>query len=162
MHPSPGNHRHIRTSTTASSSPSSLGSEINLSRQLTTIRRFLTATCICSPISIDTTNLQPKWKQRTGGTHAARASRTFNLAVLSRGSFARACAGGTGTCSHLSQWNVQSERWGKEERDIRQEQRAPATVFSVAAFSHVQLRADCLPQEPGCGGSVMPEIKGCL
>ena len=41
---------------------------------------------------------------------------------------------------------------GREGRDIRHEQRAPATVFSVAAFSHEQLRADCLPQEPGGGG----------
>ncbi len=32
--------------------------------------------------------------------------------------------------------------------DIRHEQRAPATVFSVVAFSQVQLRADCLPHEP--------------
>lgn len=29
----------------------------------------------------------------------------------------------------------------------RHEHRAPATVFSVFAFSQVQLRADCLPQE---------------
>ena len=41
---------------------------------------------------------------------------------------------------------------GKVGRDIRHEQRAPATVFSVEAFSHVQFRADCLPQEPGGGG----------
>ena len=47
---------------------------------------------------------------------------------------------------------------GKEGRDIRHEQRAPATAFSVAAFSHVQLRADCLPQEPGRGVSVKPRI----
>ena len=31
--------------------------------------------------------------------------------------------------------------------DLRQEHRAPATVFSVLAFSQLQLRADCLPQE---------------
>ena len=38
---------------------------------------------------------------------------------------------------------------GKEEggQDLRQEQRAPATVFSVFAFSQLHLRADCLPQE---------------
>lgn len=31
--------------------------------------------------------------------------------------------------------------------DLRQEQRAPVTVFSVFAFSQLHLRADCLPQE---------------
>ena len=31
--------------------------------------------------------------------------------------------------------------------DLRQEHRAPATVFSVLAFSQLHLRADCLPQE---------------
>ena len=33
--------------------------------------------------------------------------------------------------------------------DVRHEHRAPATVFSVEAFSQVQLRADCFPHEPG-------------
>ena len=36
-------------------------------------------------------------------------------------------------------------RGGK--KDVRQEQRAPATVFSCAFFSQVQCMADCLPQE---------------
>ena len=31
--------------------------------------------------------------------------------------------------------------------DLRQEQRAPVTTFSVFAFSQLHLRADCLPQE---------------
>lgn len=39
----------------------------------------------------------------------------------------------------------QRVRRGRE--DLRQEHRAPATLFSVAAFSQVHLRADCLPQE---------------
>ena len=34
-----------------------------------------------------------------------------------------------------------------EGQDLRQEHRAPATVFSVFAFSQLHLRADCLPQE---------------
>ena len=33
------------------------------------------------------------------------------------------------------------------EADLRQEHRAPATVFSVLAFSQVHWSADCLPQE---------------
>ena len=37
---------------------------------------------------------------------------------------------------------------------LRHEQRAPARVFSVAALSHVQLRADCLPHEPVTVGNV--------
>ena len=31
--------------------------------------------------------------------------------------------------------------------DLRQEQRAPVTEFSVLAFPQLHLRADCLPQE---------------
>jgi len=37
-----------------------------------------------------------------------------------------------------------SEFW---QRGLLHEQRGPATVFSVEDFSHVQLSADCLPQE---------------
>ena len=32
-------------------------------------------------------------------------------------------------------------------KSVRHEHLAPATVFSVVAFSQVQARADCLPQE---------------
>lgn len=42
----------------------------------------------------------------------------------------------------LRQQHIQRGR-----EDLRHEHRAPATVFSVFAFSQVQLRADCLPQE---------------
>ena len=38
--------------------------------------------------------------------------------------------------------------WKGKDGNVRHEQRAPATLFSVSALSQLQLRADCLPQEP--------------
>lgn len=58
--------------------------------------------------------------------------------------FEKAIAGALGFVERAKSPQQGGRRIGE---DIRQEHRAPATAFSVVAFSQLHLRADCLPQE---------------
>lgn len=49
----------------------------------------------------------------------------------------------TGVVERAGSW----KNFPRRGEDLRQEHRAPETVFSVFAFSQVQLSADCLPHE---------------